>query len=242
MVVESKDIQLLSKIPDISDPDLYEEITPVDSHFVRLRDGEFFDVKMQYPLMGMENAIEECYVRQEVFDKLKTAQSLLPKGLKLRILDTWRPFALQEELYKKYSQSIIKTLKLEDADPETREKVIAKYVSMPQKNRSLPAVHTTGGAVDLTLIYDNGRKLDMGSDFDDMTPKSKTNYYEIHNENPTARDNRRILYNCMTKAGFTNLPSEWWHYDFGNRFWAYYKKTPAMYTGVFDSGEGIFDK
>ena len=30
----------------------------------------------------------------------------------------------------------------------------------------------------------------------------------------------------MIKAGFTNLPSEIWHYDYGNRAWAYYKKSP----------------
>ena len=43
--------------------------------------------------------------------------------------------------------------------------------------------------------------------------------------------------NVMTKAGFTNLPSEWWHYDYGDRFWAYYNKCSAIYEGVFTKEE-----
>ena len=37
----------------------------------------------------------------------------------------------------------------------------------------------------------------------------------------------------MTSVGFTNLPSEWWHYDYGNANWAYYKKESPIYSGVF---------
>ena len=38
----------------------------------------------------------------------------------------------------------------------------------------------------------------------------------------------------MIKAGFTNLPSEIWHYDYGNRAWAYYNKKPAIYKGILE--------
>ena len=71
----------------------------------------------------------------------------------------------------------------------------------------------------------------MGTGFDAFSKKTNTVYYEgINNE---IRNNRRLLYYTMIKAGFTNLPSEWWHYDYGDRFWAYYTKKPAIYRGVF---------
>ncbi len=38
-------------------------------------------------------------------------------------------------------------------------------------------------------------------------------------EDEQVRENRRLLYYAMIDAGFTNLPSEWWHYDYGDRFW-----------------------
>lgn len=226
---------MLKEIPNIDKPDIFEKITPCNEKFVRLADGEFFDVKMQYPTLKMTNAVAECYVRKQVFEKLKTAQNLLPDGLKLRIWDAWRPFPLQEELYQKYAKEIIKKLNLHDEDEKVRQSIIAKYISLPVKDKMMAAVHTTGGAVDVTLINAEGKELDMGTGFDEFTPKTKTNYYETQEENQTIRDNRRILYNCMVSAGFTNLPSEWWHYDFGNKFWAYYCGTPILYTGVFSA-------
>lgn len=36
----------------------------------------------------------------------------------------------------------------------------------------------------------------------------------------------------MIKAGFTNLPSEWWHYDYGDAFWSYYTKNAVKYQGI----------
>jgi D-alanyl-D-alanine dipeptidase len=36
----------------------------------------------------------------------------------------------------------------------------------------------------------------------------------------------------MISAGFTNLPSEWWHYDYGTKFWAYFTGNKALYKGI----------
>jgi D-alanyl-D-alanine dipeptidase len=42
--------------------------------------------------------------------------------------------------------------------------------------------------------------------------------------------NRRLLHNTMTDAGFVNLPSEWWHFDYGDQLWAWAnKKDHAIY-------------
>ena len=72
----------------------------------------------------------------------------------------------------------------------------------------------------------------MGTEFDSFSPVTSTNAFEKTN-NEEIKNNRRILYNAMTKAGFTNLPSEWWHYDYKDRAWAYYKEKPAEYKGIF---------
>ena len=73
----------------------------------------------------------------------------------------------------------------------------------------------------------------MGIKFDQFTNLTNTDAFENKKMNQTIKNNRRLLYNCMIKAGFTNLPSEIWHYDYGNRAWAYYKKKPAIYNGIF---------
>ena len=41
----------------------------------------------------------------------------------------------------------------------------------------------------------------------------------------------------MLQAGFTNLPTEWWHFDYGNKFWAFYTGNDAIYDCNFELDE-----
>ena len=59
-------------------------------------------------------------------------------------------------------------------------------------------------------------------------------YFEKNNSDLDARENRRILYHAMLDAGFTNLPSEWWHYDYGTKFWGYFTGKQPLYEGLGD--------
>ncbi|MFY0520818.1 M15 family metallopeptidase [Lysinibacillus sp. UGB7] len=75
--------------------------------------------------------------------------------------------------------------------------------------------------MDITLGDINGKALDLGTAFDEISEKSATRYFEQHTAgNVEACKHRRILYNCMTMTGFTNYAEEWWHYDFHNIAWA----------------------
>lgn len=192
---------------------------------------------MQYPKMGMCHAEQRCFVREEVYQMLKDAANQLPVGYQFKIFDAWRPFALQQELYEVYSDKIMSEFHLNGRSEEEKRAVITKFVSEPVRDRDIPPVHTTGGAIDLTIIGKDGQELEMGTDFDAFSDKTYTSYFEKKEENVVVRDNRRLLYHVMTEAGFTNLPSEWWHFDYGDRFWAYYNKKPALYRGVFTREE-----
>lgn len=220
------------KIPDCGEPEIYELLEECGAELVELDETEF-DIKMQYPLLGMKYGETHCLLRKDAYEKLRKAKEFLPKGLKFRIWDAWRPFALQEELFYKYSKDIIQQHHLENASEDEKKRIIRKYVSEPKKNILVPPVHTTGGAVDLTLITEDGVELDMGTGFDAFGAETQTNYFERNPQNEVARKNRRILYHAMIRAGFTNLPSEWWHYDYGDRFWAYYNQKPAIFGGIF---------
>lgn len=228
----------MKPIKENIEPQKKTEIQPDGSAFVEIVDGKLFDVKLQYPLMDFQNSVDRCFVRKEVFAKLVEAQKLLPNGIRLRIWDTWRPLALQKELYRFYSQKIINDFHLACLPQQEQQKFIANFVSPPQTDEMCPPVHTTGGAVDVTLIDRDGNELPMGTAFDAFTPKTHTTYYENNPEDLEIQKNRRLLYNCMTEVGFTNLPSEWWHYDYGDRFWAFYNDCPAIYEGIF-TPEGI---
>ncbi len=225
---------MLKQIPTIENPKDYAVLERRDSGFVELKDKEPFFVQMQYPRLGMRYAESRCLIREELFERLLAAQNSLPGGIRLCIWDAWRPFLLQKELYEKYRQQIVSQFHLEKKTECEVENVVRRFVSPPADNPLLPPVHTTGGAVDLTLADQNGTPLPMGTEFDAFSDKTRTDYFEHSENDPDVRDRRRLLYSVMTGQGFTNLPSEWWHYDYGDRFWGYYKNQPAYFAGIFE--------
>ena len=229
-------------IPTIGDPERYIDSAFVDSAFIELKSCDLWDVKMLYPILHMDHAEENCFVRKEMYERLVKAAGNLPDGYRFRIWDAWRPFALQHELFEKYSVDIIRDFHLEELPEAKRRAAICKFVSDPVPDTKVPPAHTTGGAIDLTLLDPEGRELPMGCGFDAFTDKTCATYFEAPEhvqgaEDEQVRENRRLLYYAMIDAGFTNLPSEWWHYDYGDRFWAYYMRKPAIYEGVFTREE-----
>lgn len=227
----------MKNIPYCQLPEIHTVSDFIDEPFVEIKENSRIVVEMQYPLLKMKNAEKRCFIRKGASDRLNYASSLLPDKLRFKILDAWRPFALQKELYSTYKAKIISDFNLFSFTEKEKNDFIANYVSIPNDDRDIPPVHTTGGAIDLTIVDNNGNELQMGTEFDSFSPKTNTDYYENTNESTIIRDNRRLLYSIMIKAGFTNLPSEWWHYDFGDRFWAYYTKTPTLYRGIFNRSE-----
>ena len=50
----------------------------------------------------------------------------------------------------------------------------------------------------------------------------------------SARNLRRILIHTMKEAGFSNLPTEWWHFDYGNQNWAYFTEQSSAIFGAVE--------
>lgn len=110
-----------------------------------------------------------------------------------------------------------------------------EFVSVPSRDPLEPSPHLTGGAVDVTLCDADGLPLDMGTLFDEAIPASHSDYFErletLTPQQVNARDHRRLLYHTMQQQGFTNLPSEWWHFDYGDQLWAYYGSHQQAHYG-----------
>lgn len=188
-------------------------------------------------LFGPSPEIENntCYtkIRSGVFDRLVLAESLLPKNLRLCLYEGLRSLSLQEHLYETRWNKI-KTLYPSWSDPEIYHEVI-KMVS-PVKTlegvQNIPP-HATGAAVDVYLVDTISHlPVDMGILAKDwmLDPEgvlSKTDSNQISKE---AQKNRGILNQVMTQAGFVNYPTEYWHWSFGDRYWAWVSKKPyAIY-------------
>ncbi|MBS1692015.1 MAG: D-alanyl-D-alanine dipeptidase [Actinobacteria bacterium] len=70
--------------------------------------------------------------------------------------------------------------------------------------------HEAGRSVDVTVAR-RGQLLDMGTDFDDFTPRSLA--YATEGVSAVAQANRALLRDAMESGGFTVYVGEWWHFD-----------------------------
>ncbi|MGV0804363.1 M15 family metallopeptidase [Mycolicibacterium setense] len=66
--------------------------------------------------------------------------------------------------------------------------------------------HEAGRSVDVTIAG-----ADMGTEFDDFTPRSLA--YATDGISPTAQANRARLREAMKAGGLTVYSGEWWHFD-----------------------------
>lgn len=82
------------------------------------------------------------------------------------------------------------------------------------------APHPCGAAVDLTLTHD-GREMDLGTPVN-ATPADSANacFTSARNITDAAREGRDILGTALSFAGLVNYPPEWWHWSYGDRYWA----------------------
>ena len=116
------------------------------------------------------------------------------------ILDALRPQRVQQQLW--------------DALDGTG---LRMYLADPERG----SIHSFGMALDLTLLDRNGREVDMGTGFDDLTersqPRMEAALLASGEITPAQVANRELLRDAMTYGGFVGISSEWWHYDFGDR-------------------------
>ena len=183
----------------------------------------------QFPIYfdsNVNHAIDICVARQSVIQKLQQAADLLPDHLGILVLDAWRSSAVQKALQEKIGDNIKVTYPSLSAIEQ--QQLLLDFVAPVRADFISP--HLTGGSVDITLFNrETNEWLDMGADFDEPTERSHTHFYEDQPNHPACQ-NRRLLYSVMSRVGFSNLPTEWWHFDYGNSLWAYYnQKSHAIY-------------
>jgi len=132
----------------------------------------------------------EAFLRQPAAEALARVEAnLRPQGMGLIVFDGYRPYQITREMW--------------DAIHDDR------FVADPAKGSR----HNRGCAVDVSL-YDlaSGKAVEMPTAYDDFTARASLTASDV---TATAASNRALLRTAMERQGFQPLPSEWWHYDFG---------------------------
>ncbi|MGP4039008.1 M15 family metallopeptidase [Gracilibacillus sp. D59] len=190
-----------------------------------------------YHQWNINGALPHCYLRESVLHALEKAAYHLPDGYQFVIWDGYRPFQVQKAIYDQFYNQI-KQQYPQASEADWKEKT-EQFVSYPSVDAAHPAPHITGGAVDLTIRNDQDTLLDFGTAFDDFSAKANTAYYEkkkqtslLTKQEEEILANRRMLYHILIDQGFTNYHQEWWHFDYGNQWWAQNTEKPAAIYGV----------
>jgi zinc D-Ala-D-Ala dipeptidase len=173
-------------------------------------------------------ALSPYYLRQGVLERLLQAQHFLQKEYpdwRIQIFDAYRPIAVQQFMvdYTLAQTAAAKGLQLAALPPEQRQAILEKvyeFWAVPNLDPAMPPPHSTGAAVDVTIVDETGAAIDMGSAIDEMSPRSYPDYFQDRAIEPFHR-HRQILKQAMTHAEFRQHPSEWWHYSYGDQIWVW---------------------
>ena len=140
-----------------------------------------------------------CYLQPKAASMLQEAQALLKNShpeLTLLVYDGARPRSIQRIMW---------TLVVNTPSQD--------YVANPDRG----SVHNFGSAVDLTIATVNGVPLDMGTPFDFFGDLAQPRYEQkfLREKKLSQRqiENRLLLREVMTKAGFLPISIEWWHFN-----------------------------
>lgn len=165
-------------------------------------------------------------VRVGVAERLMfAARRLSVQGLRLLVKEGYRPLSLQRTYFDR------RLSKLRTEYPSASDALLieptSRYAAPPEV-----AAHPTGAAVDLTLATQEGVDLDMGSVLNATDEESSgACYTACQFISRQAQGNRQLLATAMITAGFVNYPSEWWHWSYGDRYWAVISDEPRAIYG-----------
>jgi zinc D-Ala-D-Ala dipeptidase len=201
----------VSLTPSSSRPVVYNLAIPAGAKIVISGDYEDisnypsvqFDLRYGTPdnfvYANMYGEFRRAYLHAVAAAKFREALRLLHEtkpGWRFIIFDALRPRSVQRVLW----QMVV-------GKPEQT------YVADPDKG----SMHNYGMALDLSLLDSHAVELDMGTPFDDFCELAQPRHEErFVAEGMLSREqvaNRHFLRDLMEKAGFIQLPHEWWHFN-----------------------------
>lgn len=170
------------------------------------------------------------FLRRPVLDRLADAASALPGDLVLALHEGWRPPSLQLFYFERYAARL--RAARPGADDALVHRLASRFISPPEV-----APHTAGAAVDVLLLSPDGEVLDVGCPLDASPEDSGGRCYTEHPDvTGEALALRRELVRAMSGAGLVNYPTEWWHWSWGDRYWALATGAPHAVLGPVDRG------
>lgn len=166
-------------------------------------------------------------IRLTIAEKLIQARQLLPEQFDFLIKECYRPPETQEKSFINVLEYVKKKY---DTLTEDQQYTEACKICAPLD----VAPHPTGAAVDLTLIDKHtGEEIDMGTTYN-ATPIDTNNatFLNATNISKEAQRTRSILKEVLCAVGLVNYEPEWWHWSYGDKYWAFQTSQEYAIYGI----------
>ncbi|MGJ3251597.1 MAG: M15 family metallopeptidase [Elainellaceae cyanobacterium] len=210
-----------------------ESLVPIPS--------DLFALEQPHPyekLLAPYDTKSPYFLRKGVLEQLTAAQAILQTvrpGWRVKIFDAYRPIAVQQFMVDYTFHEIIRgqdlaVEQLTTTQHQTILEQVYQFWAAPSTDPMTPPPHSTGAAVDITLVHEDGIDVDMGSPIDELSPRSFPDYFGSklstadgvsERDRHTFHENRQLLNQIMFKVGFRRHPQEWWHFSLGDQMWAW---------------------
>ena len=175
------------------------------------------------PAPIVPNNTDYTKIRKTIYDKLKQAQTTLPDGLKFCLYEGTRSLALQQEIFQgRYDLLRKANSKMTHEQLFTESTKFVSPVINLDGSKNIPP-HSTGAAIDVYLIDKQGKVVDMGIHLDDTYQDITGVYCKTDSSviSEQAKAYRKIMGKALQAVGFVNYPTEYWHWSYGDRYWAH---------------------
>ncbi len=183
------------------------------------------------------------FLREGVLTKLLQAKAQLAQikpDWQLKIFDAYRPISVQRHMVDYTFKSLchdrqLNPHQLSNEQKDTLYQEVYQIWAVPSDNPQTPPPHSTGAAIDLTLMTQQKIEINLGGEIDELSPRSHPDYYaEATTTIEKQYHHDRLLLNqIMTQAGFRRHPQEWWHFSYGDQFYSWLaNQTTAKYGRI----------
>lgn len=191
-----------------------------------------------YQVLGAPYGDRSPYwLRQSVLEALRQAQQHLQQdypGWRIQIFDAYRPIAVQQFMVEHTFQQLLaqRGWKSDALDADQAQAVwqaVYQFWAPPSHDPAMPPPHSTGAAVDVTLVDAQQAPVQMGSPIDEVSARSHPDYFAQFSEPEPQRyhAHRLRLRHYLEAAGFRQHPNEWWHFSLGDQLWAWQQQSES---------------
>lgn len=216
---------MLKPYQEISIIDCGEPLVAIPTTFVFTDPHPYISLKAPYGNLSpfyLRSGVLQCLLKAQVY-----LQQIRPFW-QIKIFDAYRPIAVQQFMVNYAFATLARSRGWNQADlspQQTQELMesVLQFWALPSSNPKTPPPHSTGAAVDLTLVNQDGVEVNMGSAIDEISERSFPDFFQSSAiaVEKQFHQNRQILRQVMTQVGFQQHPNEWWHFSRGDQMWAW---------------------